>query len=75
MIIRGEDMTNGEFMGTSRDTEEEKESKPISFLNDDGPLEIPSLQMNGGGVPSQNMFGKSSRPSRKRTREDIMVLV
>jgi len=33
-------------------------------------FEIPSLQVNGGGVASQNMDGKSSRPSRKRVRED-----
>ena len=63
-------MANGEFMRTSYDTEEENEPKPINVYNDNGPFEIPPLQVNGGGVASQNMVGKSSRPSRKRVSED-----
>ena len=48
-IICGEDMVNGEFMRTSYDTEE---PEPTNLHDDDGPIEIPSLQANGDGVPS-----------------------
>jgi len=74
-IICGEDMANGEFMGTNYDMEEDNEPKPINLHDDDGPIEIPSLQDNGGGVASQNMIGKSSRPSRKRMKEDTPAVL
>ena len=43
-------MANREFTRTSYDVKEEKEPQPINIHDDDDPIEIPSLQSNGGGA-------------------------
>ena len=53
---------------TTYDTEEEIEPEPVNLNNDDGPIEIPTLNVNVGVVPSHKVVGKSSKPSRKRKR-------
>ena len=55
-------------MRTSYDTEEEIEPKPVNLNDDDGPTEIPTLNVNVSVVPSQKVVGKRLKPSRKRKR-------
>ena len=68
-------MATGEFLRTSYDTEEENELEPVNLNDDDCPIELPSLQDNAHGLPSQKVVGKSSRPNRKRRREDSLTVL
>ena len=68
-------MTIGEFMRTSYVTGEANELEPFDLNDDDVPIEIPTLNVNVGTIPSYKVIGKSSRPSRKRKREDSPVML
>ena len=67
-------MATGEFLQTSYHTGE-NELEPVNLNDDDCPIELPSLQDNARGLPSQKVVGKSSRPGRKRRREDSLTVL